>query len=195
MDYMPEFYSSNVNQLTSGENSEIPAKVDQKKILNSSKVFFILKNNQLSVLSKSNSKEKNLSKESIEILNQDSIRDQLLQLLTEHPQNFMQLSLPDTFNCTNKKKGLHRDPFDCTKYYYCMNNVGNEEFFEFFGKKKDLVSNEFIQTKAYLCPKDTIFNMNGCFCDRGLDKDSNCLYLSESFCDITKNRKLRKAFN
>lgn len=74
-----------------------------------------------------------------------------------------------------------------------MENTGNENFYEFFGKKSS-VSDNFIQTKAYICPKDTIFNMNGCFCDHGLDKDSNCIYLNESFCDISKHRKFKKTF-
>ena len=194
---MPEFYSSNVNQFSSSENTENDQKFEQKRILNSSKVFYILKNDQISIVSKSASLKKNElgnSKESIESIDQNSIRDQLLKLLTEHPQNFLSLSLPDTFNCTNKQKGLHRDPFDCTKYYYCLDNTGNEEFFEFFGKKNTALSTDLIQTKVYMCPKDTIFNMNGCFCDRGLGKEVNCTYLSESFCDISQQRQLKKTF-
>ncbi len=74
-----------------------------------------------------------------------------------------------------------------------MENIGNENFYEFFGKKSS-VSDNSIQTKAYICPNNTIFNMNGCFCDHGLDRDLNCMYLDESFCDISKNRKFKKTF-
>jgi hypothetical protein len=188
MDYMPEFYSSNINQFVS-----LKAKtksIKQSEVLKSSKVFYMLKNDQISIVSKP-FLDSSSSEESAKI--QYSIQDELLKLLTEQPHKFMPLSLPDTFNCSNKQKGLHRDPFDCTKYYYCMDNTGNENFYEFFGKKSS-ISDNFIQTKAYICPKDAIFNMNGCFCDRGLDRDSNCVYLSESFCDITKFRKFKKTF-
>ena len=196
MDFMPEFYSSSVSQFTSKEKSKNRQK---SKLLKSSKVFYILKNDQISIISKPSmssildvkSKSNEIDEESAET--QNNIRDELLKLLTEQPHKFQPLSLPDTFNCSNKQKGLHRDPFDCTKYYYCMENSGNEGFYEFFGKKNE-VSGNLIQTKVYNCPKDTVFNMAGCFCDRGLDKDSNCIYLSESFCDLTKYRKYKKAF-
>lgn len=46
-------------------------------------------------------------------------------------------------------------------------------------KRKPLQSTE---AKVYECPENSIFNMDGCFCDRNLLKTSNCHYLSDTFC-------------
>lgn len=105
MDFMPEFYSSNINQLVSPKEKEKTKSIKQLEIFKSSKVFYILKNDQISIVSKS-FLDSNSSEENSKI--QNSIQDELLKLLTEQPDKFMPLSLPDTFNCSNKQKGLHR---------------------------------------------------------------------------------------
>ena len=106
MDFMPEFYSSNINQLVSLKEKEKIKSIKQSDILKSSKVFYILKNDQISIVSSKQILDSNSSEDSSKI--QNSIQDELLKLLTEQPHKFMPLSLPDTFNCSNKQKGLHR---------------------------------------------------------------------------------------
>ena len=142
------------------------------------------------------------------LIKQDRIRNDLLALLTLQPQKFATFNLPDTFNCTNKHRGLHRDPFDCTKYYYCednnnnMNNSSQQQQQQSNNnnnmninvmKRKDNNNNQ-IQTKAYICPDNSIFNMKGCYCDREISKSLNCNYLADTYCDFGLLRKTPKKF-
>jgi hypothetical protein len=196
MDYMPEYYSSNVNQPPKEKY-----KPKAKKPENPTKIFYILKDDELNSLEpaspQAKSSYRSIVKEDLNSTKQKRIQDDLLLLLSEQPQKFASFNLPDTFNCTNKQRGLHRDSFDCTKYYFCEDNdlkfEKNVDFSEYpFLKQK--AENNPIQTKAYTCPENSVFNMKGCFCDRRLDKNENCHYISETFCDFGLERGLEKKF-
>lgn len=233
MDYLPEWYSSNVNQPKKGLSAadrERMIKLQQDESQNPSKMFYVLKDEQLNLdepafnsqytqqqqqwLSskalqqqlqlQSASGSKNYEQE-FDLIKQNRIRNDLLLMLTQQPQKFVQFNLPDTFNCTNKQKGFHRDPFDCTKYYFCNDATADPTFNSNTGSSTEnfllsrentnvRIENQFIQTKAYTCPKNTIFNMNGCYCERETSQNSNCHYLSDTYCDFGLFRSVDKKF-
>ncbi len=190
MDYMPEYYSSNVNQPSKSK----PKSYQNKKItvdskanhLTSTKIFYILKDDYTGsapLQATYRTVEKNF-----DLLKQNRIRDDLLLLLTQQPQKFVSFNLPDTFNCTNKQNGLHRDPFDCTKYYYCDQNSSFNPYL------KSISNDHLIQTKAYTCPDKSVFNMNGCYCDKILAENTSCHYISDTYCDSAKYRNENKTY-
>jgi hypothetical protein len=258
MDYMPEYYSSNVNQ----PPKLIPKKTKSSSTKSPSNVFYILKDDQLSnfqqrsILSKSSSalaelppselsvaaaaavglsqpktnsitkkasksqtnstpKMRVLDKEEIDSSKQVRIRNDLLSLLQQKPQRFVSVTVPhqqaqmqprqiNTFTCANKPQGLHRDPYDCKKYYFCDENSFQQAANKPAGKqnkKQSIVSkkiNELSQqqyqtTKAYICPNDTLFNMQGCFCDKNVS-EIKCERLSDTYCDFALYRGLQKPF-
>lgn len=159
MDYLPEWYSSNVNKKEKImlKNSRIQTSVNAN-------VFYVLK------------EEVNLLDESdadFELVKQNRIRNDLLLLLSQQPEKFFSLSLSESFNCAYKKKGLYRDPLDCSKYYYCDEKSIN-------GKEK---------TKALKCQANHFFDLESCSC---LKKASftKCEHLIETYCDLTKFKKL-----
>jgi hypothetical protein len=180
MENMPQFYL-NLNE-TIARIRELGRKHNEK-ILNSNSdslakkninLFYLLKDfmnfNTNNDLQLSNTRRFSNFQQSLRIQND------LTSLIKDKPQLFTEINIPETFNCTNKQKGLHRDPFDCTKYYFCRENNDN-----------------FIQTKAYKCTKDdAIFNMQGCFCDTSLinERQVHCKFLEETFCDFAFYRGL-----
>jgi hypothetical protein len=198
MDYMPEYYSSNVNP----PSKFMPKSYLNKKLPSASKanhqtptkIFYILKDDYLSsapLQTTYRTIEKNF-----DLLKQNRIRDDLLLLLTQQPQKFVSFNLPDTFNCTNKQNGLHRDPFDCTKYYYCDQN--SEKFAnqnpQFNPYLKSISKDHLIQTKAYTCPDKSVFNMNACYCDKILAENTSCHYLSDTYCDLARYKDEDKTY-
>ncbi len=181
MEYMPEYYSSNVKQLPSTTTHSTTT----KKPVKQSKVFYILKDNFLeeggssspliqaprSVLS---------SKDQIGAKN---VVEKLLYMLEKQPNKFQEIDLINPFDCKNKRLGLHRDPYDCTKYYFCSNKNFN-----------NTISQEII-TKAFSCQPNVKFNMNGCFCDPKLDsRIDECDLLIDTYCDVSV-RKIEEQFS
>ncbi|RNA25663.1 chitotriosidase-1 [Brachionus plicatilis] len=159
MDYLPEWYSSNVNKKEKImlKNSRIQTSVNAN-------VFYVLK------------EEVNLLDESdadFELVKQNRIRNDLLLLLSHQPEKFFSLSLSESFNCGNKKKGLYRDPLDCSKYYFCdEENIG--------GKR---------MTKALKCQLNSFFDLKSCSCLKR-SASTKCEHLIETYCDLKKFKKL-----
>lgn len=249
MDYLPEWYSSNVNQpkKSTTKPHQKQSQVQQETAVNPSKIFYILKDDQLNLddvaskflpagstpnfietttsnspsfsslisnpISSSHSNSGGGNSPSIQefdIIKQNRIRNDLLSLLTQQPNKFVSFNLPDTFNCSSKQKGFHRDPFDCTKYYFCSDAglmtssssssssaAANNGFL--LGKATlpmtSRVETNVIQIKAYTCPKNTIFNMNGCYCEKETSQNVNCHYLSDTYCDFGLFRNVDKKFS
>ncbi len=198
MEYMPEYYASTKPPK---QSRRLHQKQSPPPPFNSpTRIFYILKDDQLSAI------QTNIPKtEAVLNFKQDNqselsrIKTVLSSLLIQQPSKFASYNLPETFNCTNKQRGFHRDPFNCAKYYYCNDNKlslnssvnpPSIQFASYFTEKKKegpLVS----ETKTYTCPPNSIFNMEGCFCDKNLLKTSNCHYLSDTFC----NDRLFKGLN
>lgn len=183
MDFMPDYYSSNVNQAPKQTVKSNTKKKQQSE--SQSKTFYILKDDTINSLNmmtgtiSSNYRSIN-SGQNDTSEKQNKIREELLTLLTQQPQKFLSFNLPDTFNCTGKRNGLHRDQFDCSKYYLCQN---------------DNSIDNMIQTKAYNCPLDSVFNMNGCYCDRKQDTpEADCVYLEDTYCDFSRFKNMNKKF-
>lgn len=177
MDYLPEWYSSNVNQPTKStqKSSKKQAKLKNQEHSNPLKVFYVLKNELTSIEDLASSAQ---SEQEIDLVKQNRIRNDLMMLLTKHPQKFFSLNLPDTFSCINKQRGMHRDPFDCTKYYFCDESSTNLR----------------VKVDALECPKKSMFNMNGCFCDPS-HQGLNCEFLNETFCDLAKFKESERKFS
>jgi hypothetical protein len=228
MEFMPEYYSSNVTQTPHlkpivKNNSSMTKKVKQSKASSPRKVFYLLKDDQLSSIGEigetmktkqrtiGGSIEKNTNDE-LALGKQNRIRNDLLLLLRQQPQKFQVFNLPETFNCTNKRMGLHRDKSDCAKYYFCngkayyakqktlqrtmlrkfYSEVHYENLLNSGGSssEEERQGDEVETSKAYTCPGNTAFNMNGCFCDPGEFKN-RCQYLSETFCDFASIKEPR----
>lgn len=236
MDYLPEWYSSNVNQ---PKKSVKQKQQQQQEVANPSKIFYILKDDPLnlddmaskfastsasanfvdaatsaslsSLLSGSPSSQhltgSGGTAQEFDLIKQNRIRNDLLNLLTQQPNKFASFNLPDTFNCSSKQKGFHRDPFDCTKYYFCSESSQSSQLSQsssangfLFSKSSILPMNRnlesnLIQVKAYTCPKNTVFNMNGCYCEKETNQNVNCHYLSETYCDFGLFRNVDKKFS
>lgn len=226
MDYLPEWYSSNVNQ---PKKSAIKPK--QPETSNPTKIFYILKDDQLNFDDAANSLQHQLSltstasastlhysnnnifksfEQEFDLVKQNRIRNDLLTMLTQNPNKFLSFNLPDTFNCSSKQKGFHRDPFDCTKYYFCDDGENlekggggggersasaKETNFLLNNKQHNRIETNLIQTKAYTCPKNTMFNMNGCYCEKDTNHNLNCHYLSDTYCDFALFRNVEKKFS
>ena len=170
MEYMPEYYSNFI--IKQDQNKATTS--TRKKSLNLRSVKSPIESGFYVI----NDKEENFyqSEESRNLFNNFQIRvkKDLIFLLQNQPNYFTKLNMTNLFSCKNKRKGLHRDPFDCTKYYYCENNFSSD--------------------KSYTCPTNLIFNMNGCYCDSY--NSSNCSYLSETYCDLIKFKGFKqKAIN
>jgi hypothetical protein len=218
MEFMPEYYSSNVTQSPPPKPSATSTSVSSKKagklVAKASseprKVFYLLKDeNALRTAATGYMRTiggRSGEQDELALAKQNRIRNDLLLLLKLQPQKFQIFNLPDTFNCTNKRMGLHRDKSDCTKYYMCNgrtyyakktlqktilkkfysevhydNLLGGGESGSASSDDDDLESGDD-STKAYSCPESTAFNMNGCFCDPK-EFQNKCQYLSETFCD------------
>lgn len=159
MDYLPEWYSSNVNQK---ENILLKSsKIDNSVNAN---VFYVMKE-EINLLDDTEA--------DFELVKQNRIRNDLLLLLSQEPEKFFSVSLTESFNCINKKKGLYRDPLDCSKYYFCdePHITGAQN------------------TKAFKCANNYIFNLKSCNCE---PKTSSikCEHLIETYCDLAKFKKL-----
>lgn len=222
MDYMPEWYSSNVNQPKRKQKQQA-----QQEAPSSSKIFYILKDDQLNLddvavltnqklvgqpnhyqslsqsslfaqhLQSQQQQQQHVSAQDFDLVKQNRIRNDLLNLLTQQPNKFVSFNLPDTFNCSSKQKGFHRDPFDCTKYYFCSDAATGASSSPvsttiLFGQSR--IESNIIQTKAYTCPKNTVFNMNGCYCEKETNSNINCHYLSDTYCDFGLFRSVEKKF-
>ncbi len=116
MDYMPEYYSS--SQIPN--KSKKPRRLNQQQPNKKSKIFYILKEDQINAIeSHTGRSEKNYKTINNSELDEVSrselnrIRTDLSSLLVQHPNKFASFNLPETFNCTNKQRGFHRDPFNC----------------------------------------------------------------------------------
>ena len=69
------------------------------------------------------------------------------------------------FSCQNKETGLHRDPFDCTRFYYCQLLTGTE--------------NGLVVIKHdFNCPSGLHFNLNSCQCDWPTQNGCNTNYFA-----------------
>ena len=219
MEFMPEYYSSNVSQPKPTKPPSLqnqtttvlkPAKKNSHKSLPSSqtRVFYILKDDQFN----SNFEEsfqtqaslRSIGHANLADVKQNSIKNDLLLLLSQQPHKFQSFDLPDTFNCTDKPLGLHRDQFDCTKYYFCnsktyyarQRSLQRSMLKKFYSNShyESLMmadGDEFIQTKAYTCPENTVFNMRGCFCDLATNDQAKCTFLNETFCDFSQYRRAK----
>jgi hypothetical protein len=70
-----------------------------------------------------------------------------------------------TFSCYGKEKGLHRDPQDCNKFYYCQVYTASN-------------TNDLVVIKHdFSCPAGLHFNVYRCQCD----------WPAENSCQITSN--------
>lgn len=246
MDYLPEWYSSNVNQPKKSSSPKQKQKLaaTAQETVNPSKIFYILKDDQLNLedmaskflpvsatlvdggssasspslaslmsapqISSQHISGSGASAQEFDLIKQNRIRNDLLNLLTQQPNKFVLFNMPDTFNCSNKQKGFHRDPFDCTKYYFCsdsssLSSASSSSSSSYspngflFGKASmspsSLVESSLIQIKAYTCPKNTVFNMNGCYCEKETSANVNCHYLSDTYCDFGLFRNVEKKFS
>jgi hypothetical protein len=217
MEFMPEYYSSNVTQLPTPKPAttlSLSAAKKPKQGKPSSpprKVFYLLKDEQvganmgeaLKTATIGNMRAISGGRDELALAKQNRIRNDLLLLLRQQPQKFQIFKLPDTFNCTNKRMGLHRDKSDCTKYYLCngrnyyvrqktlqktiLRKFYSEVHYDNLmgaGASGSQEEGEIDPTKAYTCPENTAFNMNGCFCDPSEFKN-RCQYLSDTFCDYS----------
>lgn len=187
MDYMPEFYSSNVNPAPKKDVKSV--KSDREP----SGMIYLLKEDDetnpaissspstlpKSLLNGITSSNQNIDQNTNKIKKQ--IQKDLLLLLKQQPQKFLSYNLVEKFNCTNKLNGIHRDPLNCDKYYICNNkssidtNVNSDEI---------KVQKNIEYMKSFTCPTNTRFNMNGCFCDKNMNDGatSTCNYLSDTLC-------------
>lgn len=213
MDYLPEWYSSNVNQPKKSAKQKQQQLEPNKEMINPSKIFYVLKDDQFN-LDDFTTRQQPLVEtpqlssllmshtpaQEVDLIKQNRIRNDLLNMLTQQPNKFAAFNLPDTFNCSNKQKGFHRDPFDCTKYYFCSDqqpSVSSPNTF-LFNKATitgaNRIESNVIQIKAYTCPKNTMFNMNGCYCEKETSSNLNCHYLSDTYCDFALFRNVDKKF-
>lgn len=63
---------------------------------------------------------------------------------------------PSIFTCENREKGLYRDPYDCSKFYYCQ-----------------ILTTAGLTIKHdFSCPSGLHFNIYNCQCDWPFN--SNC---------------------
>jgi hypothetical protein len=176
MDYMPEFYSSNVNPAPKAEVKSVSS--DRQ----SSNLIYFLKDDDDENPFKTSKK---ISKTS---LNQNKIQKELLLLLKQQPHKFLPYNLIEKFNCTNKQNGIHRDPVNCEKFYICNNNTKSNNF----NFDNTQINQEAELMKEFKCPSNTKFTMNGCFCQKNIDNDegdddedeyrTKCPRLSDTFC-------------
>jgi hypothetical protein len=155
MDYLPEWYSSNVNQ----KESVLLKSSKSASSLNAN-VFYVMKE-ELSLLGDSDA--------DFELVKQNRIRNDLLMLLSQQPDKFFSVSLTESFNCMSKKKGLYRDPLDCSKFYFC--DIGH--------------ITGALNTKAQKCGGNKIFNLQTCNCE-GKSPSNQCEHVSETYCDLAK---------
>ncbi len=117
MDYMPDYYSS--SQMP--KKNKKPRRLNQLKSQNkTTKIFYILKDDQINAIESNNGKNENKYKtisnnelDEVKKSELSRIRSDLSSLLIHHPNKFASFNLPETFNCTNKQRGFHRDPFNC----------------------------------------------------------------------------------
>jgi len=58
-----------------------------------------------------------------------------------------------TFDCSNRRSGLYRDVYDCTKFYFCTTN--------------DQTYDGTLLRYDFVCPTNTIFSMTTCRCEYG----------------------------
>ena len=130
MDYMPEYYSS--SQIP--KKSKKPRRLNQQQPNKTSKIFYILKDDQINAIEpnsdKNEKKYKTINNNELDEVNRaelNRIRTDLSSLLIQHPSKFASFNLPETFNCTNKQRGFHRDPFNCklTDYFYISTKSSN----------------------------------------------------------------------
>lgn len=214
MDYLPEWYSSNVNQPKKSHKHIHQQQKQLQESVNPTKLFYILKDDDQLNLDDSTAQsyqQKKLLTEALplsallpahvqefDLIKQNRIRNDLLNLLTQQPSKFVPYSMPDTFNCTKKQKGFHRDPFDCTKYYFCsdVSQPSSSNSFLFSKATTTRIDSNVIQVKAYTCPNDTVFNMNGCYCEKETSQNANnCHYLSDTYCDFALFKNVEKKFS
>ena len=177
MDYMPEFYSSNVNPAPKAEVKSVSS--DRQ----SSNLIYFLKEDD-ETLFKTFDPTKQISKTN---LNQNKIQKDLLLLLKQQPHKFLPYNLIENFNCTNKQNGIHRDPVNCEKFYICNNNTKSNNF----NFDNQPINHEAELMKEFKCPPNTRFTMNGCFCQKNVDYDEDdddvdfktkCPRLNDTFC-------------
>lgn len=161
MEYMPEYYTLE-NKLPKVKNKPKP-QMNTKKFT----LFYILKGettdldtNIQQILSKTSSRNINTVK-SKEI---EKIQSELSQLITNNSSMFISFNITEQFSCMNKESGLHRDPIDCSKYYYCS---------------------DMKMVKTLKCPQRSTFDMNGCFCN--LNPNGDCSILDKTFCHQRPN--------
>ena len=157
MDYMPEFYSSNVNPVPKAEVKSVSPDRAQSNL-----IYFLKEDDDHPTLV---SKKKQIQKD-------------LLLLLKQQPHKFLSYNLIEKFNCTNKANGIHRDPNNCEKFYICNNNTKSN----FVDSK--ILNKEAELMKEFKCPTNTIFTMNGCHCEKVKKEDEmkTCLRLDDTFC-------------
>lgn len=68
------------------------------------------------------------------------------------------------FSCFGKQNGLHRDPYDCTKFYYCQ------------------ITDLIVIKHDFNCPSGLTFNYRNCQCDWPQEHDScNQILSTNSF--------------
>ncbi len=173
MEYMPEYYSSNLAKSSINNNLILPSKKNKIGKTKSFKMFYILKDDNLiddhlQIKSKSRIIIEN------DFIKQNRVLNDLSYWIQKNPDHFISLNISQQFSCLNKKSGFHRDPENCAKYYYCPDSISETD---------DL----FKIIQAFTCPKDQLFNMNGCFCDKINKYDNKCNNLTDTFCDHKSN--------
>lgn len=165
MEYMPEYYTLDKNLAPNkipNENKKTKSKTATSKTFS---MFYILKNE----INDQNFQQilYNSKYRAIENAQTERIRNDLYLLLEKNPDSFTPFNVTAEFSCFSKKIGYHRDPYDCTKFYYCSSSNANSSM-------RDV--------KSFACAQNQIFDMNGCFCNNKYSK-SSCVSLSETLCE------------
>ena len=170
MDYMPEYYSSNVKP---------EPKTDVKSVSSNrpANMVYFLKEEEESLKTRVFDSKDIVKADSLKSI-QKQIKNDLLFLLKQQPQKFLSYNMVDNFNCTNKKNGIHRDPFQCDKYYVCYSKIESDIA---VSNLSQIVSTSKVEMKTYSCPISTKFNMHGCFCDETL-KNTKCDFILDTYC-------------
>lgn len=187
MDYMPEFYSSNVNP---APKAEVKSVISDRQPSNL--IYFLKEEEEINGMKKLEASKHN-SHHYTNIMPANSMKNQiqkdLLLLLKQQPHKFLSLSFVNKFNCTDKQNGIHRDPTNCEKFYICNNNTKSNNL----KANAKLVNQEAELMKEFKCPANTSFTMNGCFCEKKIHEHKNeddfddninndCHRLDDTFC-------------
>ncbi len=174
---MPEFYSSNVNQAPKAEVKSVLSDREPSNLI------YLLKEDDEHPISKSLVSKPNTGTVLKSLDPGSAIKNQiqkdLLLLLKQQPQKFLSYNLIDKFNCTDKQNGIHRDFYNCEKFYICNNNNKSDSLIvDFKSEIHDVES-----MKEFVCPANTTFTMDGCFCEK-IDKENvkTCSRIDDTLC-------------